>query len=144
MYMRVILYLDVHELFSANGSHFSVKGSKEVNLCVHGSNLPICRICNFAIMEKDRATTEAISILQNVLASPTILRSIGNSVESNVLPSAQLQSESETELRTLFRPSVPAVQSINNRPTSSAGEVHGPRYHTRQQYGNWQSRSRKR
>lgn len=96
-------------------------------------------------MERDRATTEAISILRNVLASPTIIRSIANSVESNVSPSAQLQSETESELRTLFRPSAPAVQSINNRPTtSSAGEVHGPRYHTRQQYGNWQSRSRKR
>ncbi len=92
-------------------------------------------------METDRATTEAISILRNVLASPTIIRSIANSVESNVSPSAQLQSESE--LRTLFRPSAPGVQSIN-RSTSSASEVHGPRYQTRQQYGNWQSRSRKR
>ncbi len=123
--------------FSVNGRHFSLKGSR---LCVNGSKpayLP------HAIMETDRATTEAISILRNVLASPTIIRSIANSVESNVSPSAQLQSESE--LRTLFRPSAPGVQSINNRPTtSSAGEVHGPRYQTRQQYGNWQSRSRKR
>ncbi len=95
-------------------------------------------------MDRDRATTEAISILRNVLASPSIIRSIANSAESNVSPSAQLQSETESELRTLFRPSTPGVHSINNRPTSSAGEVHGPRYHTRQQYGNWQSRSRKR
>ncbi len=92
-------------------------------------------------METDRATTEAISILRNVLASPTIIRSIANSVESNVSPSAQLQSESE--LRTLSRPSAPGVQSINNRPTSSAGEVHGPRYQTRQQYGNLEKGKKK-
>lgn len=97
-------------------------------------------------MDRDR-TTEAINILRNVLASPTIIRSIANSVESSVSPSAQMQSETESELRTLFRPSTSGIQSINNRqtmPTSSGGEVQGPRYQTRQQYGNWQSRCRKR
>ncbi len=63
-------------------------------------------------MDRDRASTEAISILRNVLASPTIIRSSANSAESNVSPSAQLQSETESELRTLFRPSTPGVHSI--------------------------------
>ena len=60
-------------------------------------------------MDRDRSTTEAISILRNVLSSPTIIRSITNSVESNVLP-AQLQSETQSESRTLFRPSTPGIQ----------------------------------
>lgn len=99
-------------------------------------------------MDRDHATTEAINILQNVLTLPSIISSIADSVESNVSRSAhQREAESEAELRTLFRPSTPAVQSINNgqtMPTSSAGALHGPRFHARQQYGNWQSRSRKR
>ncbi|XP_073776138.1 uncharacterized protein si:ch211-57f7.7 isoform X1 [Danio rerio] len=90
-------------------------------------------------MNSDSANlTDAINILRNVLASPTIIRSISNSVDSNASPSAELQTETESELRNLFRPS--RAQSI--RQSMSAGE--GPRYHTRQQYGNWQSRSRKR
>ncbi len=91
---------------------------------VNESNLPICHLY------RDHATTEAINISLNVLASPTNIRLIANSVESNVSPSAQLQSKTESELCTLFRSSMSGVQSINNRqtmPTSSAGEVQGPR-----------------
>jgi len=39
-------------------------------LCVHGINT--CLFTAFAITERDRATTEATSLLQNVLEGPLL------------------------------------------------------------------------
>lgn len=69
---------------------------------------------NHGIMNSDSATTELISILRNVLSSPTIIRTITDSAESNVLP-AQLQSETHSESRTLFGPLTTDIQASITR-----------------------------
>ncbi|KAG1954942.1 G2/M phase-specific E3 ubiquitin-protein ligase-like [Pimephales promelas] len=77
-------------------------------------------------------TRDAIEILRSVLSSPSLIQSIANSTEANVTPTSR--SNTELEVQTLFRPS-------NVTPATASG---GPRFHTRQQYGQWQARSRKR
>ncbi|XP_061584191.1 G2/M phase-specific E3 ubiquitin-protein ligase-like [Cololabis saira] len=100
-------------------------------------------------MDETRVLQQAIGVLTNILSSPETVTSLSSSLERQRTGSAApnvSHSAVEVQLRELFRPGNSQAASPGraaNR-TSTTAQEQSLQYRTRQHFGNWNSRPRKR
>ncbi len=95
------------------------------------------------------ALQQAIGVLRNILSSPETVTSLASSLERPTGSSARNTTHStlESEMRALFRPGSSQVDASAGQAATQSqtgGLRQSLRYQTQKNFGNWNSRPRKR